>query len=168
MTGPAGRLSIELVPATAWWSNVRSNVSRTDWEKCKRYAKAKTDGVCIICGSAGQQQGYRHAVDAHEIWEYDDERRIQTLVDIVPLCPRCHACKHLGRTRAVSDRYQWERIIGHFQWVNDWPDERVERYIDLIFKIHKARSRLSWRLDISWLERELGIVAPPLDRSNVR
>ena len=154
-----GRLSIELVPETAFWKNVRSHVTKAQWEVCKTYAKWKTDAenpYCIVCGQTGFHQGRRHAVEAHEIWHYNDEEGIQTLVDIVPLCPRCHQCKHLGRTRAVSTPEQWARVIEHFQKVNDWGDDRTMKYIETVFEIWRLRSQVAWELDISWL-KNLGI-----------
>jgi hypothetical protein len=151
------RLTVELVPRTAWWSNVRSNVSRSEWEKCKRYAKAKStlDGqpVCAICSGSGLEQGRKYPVEAHEIWHYDDDRQIQTLVDIIPLCPRCHQCTHLGRTRETSNPRQWAEVIEHLQEVNGWPDWKVERYVLLMFKIWEVRSQMQWSLDVSFLER---------------
>jgi len=151
------RLSCELVPQTAWWSNVRSNVSRASWEKCKAYSKTKTNGVCIICGQTGMQQGWRYPVEAHEVWQYDDDNLVQTLVDIVPLCPRCHQCKHIGRSRENMDRQQWAQLIDHFRAVNNWDDWRVERYLKLMFQIWELRSGMEWRLDVSFLEREVGL-----------
>lgn len=146
-------LTLELVPATAWWSNVRSNVSRAEWEICKAYSYTKrVNGGCIVCGGKGS----RHATEAHEIWAYDDDNQIQTLVDIVPLCPTCHQVKHLGRTRAVSSRAEWERVIAHLQRVNNWQDHQVVQSVELAFAIWEARSQMEWGLDISFLTR-LGI-----------
>lgn len=146
-------LTVELVPKTAWWDNVRSHVSRADWDKCKAYAKAKTNDHCIICGQQGKNQGRKHNTECHEIWEYDDTENIQTLVDIWPLCPLCHQVKHLGRTRHFATPDSWERVINHFQKVNGWPDWRVERYLELVFMIWDLRSRQQWKLDISLLGR---------------
>ena len=145
------RLKIELVPETAWWSNVRSNVSRAEWELCKRYAKAKTNAVCIICGDSGLNQGWRYAVEAHEIWDYDDDDQVQTLVDIDPLCPRCHQCKHLGRSRSTMDLREWTQLIEHFQKVNDYTDWDTERAIVLAFKQHHDRGTMPWTLEVGFL-----------------
>lgn len=141
-------LTIELVPATAWWSNVRSNVTSTEWSKCKRYSRAKTPGgACIICGGVGP----RYPSEAHEIWHYDDARGIQTLIDIWPLCPLCHQVKHLGRTRMHATPRQWARVIGHLQRVNAWPDWKVEKAVQLAFEIWELRSQTQWKLDVSFL-----------------
>lgn len=147
------RLTVELVPRTAWWSNVRSNVTRAEWEKCKAYARNQTGGTCLICRSTGHQQGRRHAVEADEIWHYDDDKQIQTLVGIRPLCPMCHAVKHLGRTRQVSSPEQWARVIDHMCWVNgrEWTVTYLDRYLEIVFAIWEARSELEYSLDVSFL-----------------
>lgn len=152
-------LTCELVPKTAWWSNVRSNVSRADWEKCKTYSKSKTAGVCIICGGVGD----RWPTEAHEIWGYDDARKIQTLVDIWPLCTPCHQVKHLGRTRAVSNLQQWTRVIEHMLRVNRWDGALLEEYVDHVFDVWERRSRYEWTLDISFLDT-IGVVVSQSER----
>lgn len=153
MTEP--RLSCELVPSTAWWSNVRSEVSRAEWEKCKAYSKTKTNGTCIICGGVGD----RWPTEAHEIWEYADDRFIQTLVDIWPLCTVCHQVKHLGRTRQVSNPEQWARVIEHMQRVNGWSDVELERYVLSVFEKHRWRSQFRWTLDLRFLAT-IGLEVP--------
>ena len=141
-------LTIELVPATAWWSNVRSNVTAAEWSICKAYSRAKTEGgCCIVCGGVGP----RYPSEAHEIWHYDDARGIQTLVDIIPLCPLCHQVKHLGRTRKFATERQWARVIKHFQTVIGWPDWKVEKAVKLAFQIWELRSQQEWKLDVSFL-----------------
>lgn len=157
-------LTIELVPETAWWSNVRSNVTRAQWEKCKAYARAKTDRgnglpTCYICGQNGIDQGWRYPVEAHEIWEYDEDECKQTLVDIWPLCPMCHKVKHLGRTRNESSPEQWARVIDHLAHVNNWSGWQVEKYVMLQFQIWRLRSQMKWALDVSFLNDvlELGL-----------
>jgi hypothetical protein len=161
------RLTVELVPRTAWWTNVRSNVTRAEWEKCKTYAKAQSHfpgrpdlPTCLICGSNGTTQGRRHRVEADEIWDYDDDHQLQTLVGIRPLCPMCHSVKHLGRTRQVSSPEQWARVIEHIEWVNgrEWTETYLEDYLEIVFAIWEARSQMEWRLDISFLTR-IGISA---------
>lgn len=147
------RLTVELVPRTTWWTNVRSKISRSEWEKCKNYSKAKTNGMCILCGGSGLQQGRRYATEAHEVWSYDDTNKIQTLVDIVPICPRCHQVKHLGRSRATMDPHQWAAVIQHFMDVNEMYDERIDEYLMDAFSVWERRSQFRWKLDVSLLER---------------
>jgi hypothetical protein len=141
------RLSVELVPATAWWTNVRSNVTRAQWEKCKNVVKARSGSRCEICGGRGS----RYPVDCHEIWSYDDETQVQTLVGLIALCPRCHEVKHLGRAFATGNA---QRAIEHLMTVNGWSPEFTEDYIVACFALHEARSQVQWTLNIDYLYSE--------------
>lgn len=146
------RLAIELVPSTAWWSNVRSNVTRAQWERCKNFVKNRSENRCEICGG----QGRRWPVECHEIWAYDDERRIQTLVDLIALCPSCHEVKHIGRAFAVGNG---QRALEHLCRINGWSLAHAEAYINVQLEIWELRSTHPWRLDISFLGT-LGIEPP--------
>lgn len=155
------KLTIELVPKTAWWSNVRSNVTRAEWEVCKQYVRRRSLGFCEICGG----QGPRHPVECHEIWEYDDDKHIQTLVDLIALCPPCHQAKHYGRSEVVMEPWQLAKLNAHIMKVNGWRQwSTLEDYRDLTFKIWWLRSQHDWELDISFLGL-LGIKAEVEDRS---
>ena len=88
------RLTIELVPRTSWYSNVRSNVSEAEWDRLRRPVYHRAGSRCEICGGRGQ----KHPVECHEVWLYDDAAGIQRLVDLIALCPSCHGVKHLGRS----------------------------------------------------------------------
>lgn len=145
------RLSIELVPATCWYTNVRSNVSRKDWERCKDFVKERSGRRCEICGGVGS----RYPVDCHEIWAYDDERQVQTLVGLIALCPACHEVKHLGRAMRLGNG---DRAIAHLCRVNGWSPTRAEAYCMKVFQIWRLRSQMQWTLDISYL-KQLGIEA---------
>ena len=151
------RLAVELVPSTAWWSNVRSNVTRREWEICKLFVRRRSDDHCEICGG----QGSRHSVECHEIWHYDDERQIQTLVGLIALCPRCHEVKHIGRALALGN---WSRALTHLATVNGWSIEHADRYVALQLEIHALRSTHQWALDISYLNK-LGLNPTVKDRA---
>ena len=138
------RLSVELVPRTAWYTNVRSNVSRKDWEKCKDFVKERSGSRCEICGGRGK----RYPVDCHEVWHYDDELQIQTLVDLIALCPACHEVKHLGRAMGMGNG---ERAIAHLCKINNWSPDYAEAYCMRVLEIWELRSNVSWELDISFL-----------------
>ncbi len=92
------KLTIELVPKTAWFSNVRDHVSPSEWLKLSRGIIEEADYHCRICGS----QGKKHRVECHEIWSYDDTAKLQKLAGLIALCPACHRVKHIGRTSEVG------------------------------------------------------------------
>lgn len=138
------RLTIELVPSTAWYSNVRSVVTSTQWEKCKRFVSERSGRRCEVCGGRGP----KWPVECHEIWAYDDVRHIQKLEGLIALCPPCHEVKHIGRAQAVGNL---ERAIKHLMRVNGWRRSDAEFYIEASMEIWAARSCHEWSLDLDYL-----------------
>lgn len=144
-------LTIELVPRTAWYKNVRANVPKAVWEKLKQVIFERAQQRCEICGGRGR----RWPVECHEIFAYDDERHIQKLVRLIALCPACHEVKHIGlagiRGKAAAAR-------AHLVKVNNWSSEDAELYIEACFEIWHQRSCHQWSLDLSYL-KQFGIQA---------
>jgi hypothetical protein len=154
------RLSIELVPRTCWYSNVRSNVSAADWEKCKQFVRKRSGDRCEVCGGKGP----KWPVECHEIWDYDDDESRQTLMGLIALCPDCHEVKHIGRVSVTEGPPGIVRCLEHLGRVNGWDLETCEAYVKNEFHIHALRSLSEWELDVSWLSF-LGIETGDLDRS---
>lgn len=140
------KLSIELVPATCWFSNVRSVVSKTQWDKIRKQVYAKAKHVCQICGGVG----FRHPVECHEIWSYDDQNQIQKLEGMIALCPDCHRVKHFGFARTQG---KGKQAFRHLIKVNKLTNQKAEQYLQEVFEIWYQRSQKSWMLDISHLSQ---------------
>jgi hypothetical protein len=155
-------LTVELVPSTAWYANVRTLVPARDWAVCKKVTSERAGARCEVCGG----RGTRWPVECHEIWEYDDEKHIQTLVGLIALCPMCHAVKHIGRQFAIGRAHY---AIMHLSKVNNWGEEDVEAYLEHCFEQHAFRSRFQWELDVSYLAT-LGLKVPtkPTEAPNGR
>jgi hypothetical protein len=110
------RLTIELVPETAWFRNLRSEISGEAWDKIRKDCYKNAGYVCEICGGVGQ----RHPVECHEIWEYDDGDKRQILRGVIALCPSCHEVKHIGLTQM---RGGLDRAVSHMAEVNGWGND---------------------------------------------
>ena len=146
---PRPLLTIELVPETCWFSNVRSEVTEEDWGKLKRLTFQKAGDRCQICGGRGRQW----PVECHELWHYDDEHRRQTLTGLLALCPACHEVKHMG---LAGVRGRAEIAARHLAAVNGWSARETDQYVTSQFSVWKRRSQYQWQLNIRWLE-QLGI-----------
>ena len=83
------KLTIELVPASSWNQNLRSLLKPQMWKNLREEVYKKYNYKCSICNSGGR-------LHAHEVWEYDDENHIQKFVDLIAICSKCHAIKHIG------------------------------------------------------------------------
>lgn len=151
------KLEVELVPSTCWWSNVRSNISRADWEKCKRFVRQRSGDRCEICGG----RGWKWPVECHETWFYDDDQHVQVLIGLIALCPQCHEVKHIGRAEVMGNK---ARAIAHLAKVNGWTTEMAETYVQWAMELWALRSTERWSLDVTFLTL-LGIEVPEaLDR----
>lgn len=138
------KLRVELVPNTCWLSNVRSYVSDHFWRKLSKEISEDSRQRCMVCGGRGR----RHAVECHEAWYYDEQRRVQLLMRLDALCPMCHAIKHLGRTIQQGNR---QMALDWLAKVNGWEEQTTMRYVDAVFAQWRARSEVEWTLDLSVL-----------------
>jgi len=142
------KLTIELVPSSSWNQNLRSLLKPQMWERLRKEIYKKFNYKCAICRSGGK-------LHAHEVWEYDDENHIQKLVDIIALCSKCHAVKHVGLAgiQASEGKLNFENLVKHFMKVNNCDRETFEKHRDKAFNKFEERSRYDWSLDISSLKR---------------
>jgi hypothetical protein len=68
------KLSIELVPSTSWYSNLRGKMEQQDWDKVRENIYKVFDYKCGICGNKGR-------LHCHEIWEYEERTQKSNLKD---------------------------------------------------------------------------------------
>ena len=144
------RLTVELVPSTCWYTNVRSNVSKAVWDGLRRQVAAEAGQRCEICG----ERGRRWPVECHEVWHYDDDTKVQRLERLVALCPACHEVKHAG---LASKRGRLEAVITRLATVNGWTVDDAALYLEAVFEQWAGRSRHQWTLDISVLQSRYGV-----------
>lgn len=148
------KLTIELVPTTAWFKNVRSEVTPKQWDILRRACYSQANYRCEICNGRGK----KWPVECHEIWQYHDDTHVQMLLGLIALCPACHEVKHIGRAQATG---HGTRALKHLQKVNGWTKLKAEAYIQDCYKVWNERSEFEWILDISWLEPKSGRSHPP-------
>lgn len=140
------KLTIELIPKTSWFSNVRSAVSKAEWDKIRKQVYEKAYYVCEICGDIGPH----HPVEAHEIWEFNDKKLTQTLIGMIALCPNCHLVKHMGFANISGKR---NIATNHFIKVNNLKKDEAQILINDAFVLWKKRSQFIYKLDISYLKK---------------
>lgn len=140
------RLTIELVPSSAWYTNVRSSVTPAEWNLIRLITYKKAHYHCEICGG----QGTRQLVDCHEKWLYDDEKKIQQLISMIALCPSCHEVKHRG---FANMRGRGEIADAHLANINGWSPEITSAYVKLSFFQWRIRSGYHWQLELDHLNQ---------------
>ena len=139
------KLQIELVPDGCWYSNLRSILSKTQWDFLKSDAKNRANGRCMICGCKTNH------LEAHEKWSYDRNTRTQKLEDIVAVCKDCHSVIHIGRTQLKGDV---ERAENHFMKVNKCSYVEMRKVMGIANEEHIKNNQISeWLLDLSFLKK---------------
>ena len=142
------KVLLELIPKTCFYSNVRTLLPTKYWNLLRKESYRLADNKCEICKQTGKEQGYRHNVECHEIWEYNDELKVQKLLGLISLCPKCHQVKHFGRATAIGKQAE---VLKHMEDVNSWTHKQCVDHLAETTIIHKERSKYKWRLDLGIL-----------------
>ncbi len=155
------RLNLELVPASMWGKNVRAAISRENWDALRwgfgatkikpKFMKLnlpfpdwQAQIECVICGAKDE------SLELHEQWQYDDERFVQRLTGLIPICQDCHLSMHLGRATQLG---MGDRAQHHLAKVNQWTVQQTEKHVKEAFEKWMLRSKKQYSLDISWVNQ---------------
>ena len=139
------KLTFELVPDGCWYSNLRSILSKAQWDFLRADAKERSNYRCAICGKKTPM------LEAHERWTYDEENKTQIFTDIIAVCKDCHSVIHIGRTSLCGDI---KRAEDHYMKVNK---ATYSEYCHALGKANETHKRLNkideWKLDLTYLKR---------------
>lgn len=104
------KLKIELLPKGAWGNDFSRTLSKKDWDTLRNKCYEIANGKCCICGYETND------LNAHEVWDFNITNKIQTLVDIIALCNRCHGVIHMRNSQRMG---YGENAKNHFMKVNN-------------------------------------------------
>jgi 5-methylcytosine-specific restriction endonuclease McrA len=138
------KLTVELVPKTVWGANLSQRLPRKEWDRLRHIAYDQADDRCEVCGGTGTNG----RLECHEVWDYDDENRIQRLVRLCALCPACHQVKHIGRARAYGRE---DEARAHLAETNGWTGTQALRYVEEQGALWLQRSHHQWTLNLDAL-----------------
>ncbi|WP_313552451.1 hypothetical protein [Pseudomonas sp.] len=133
-------LYVDLVPASAWYSNLRSELHPNEWREVKRFVARRAGHRCQICGGVGP----KWPVECHEHWRFDEGTGIQTLVGLEALCPACHESTHIGYAR---ERGRFKEASEHLMQVNSWSNDELHRHLRATWHVYERLSLQPWLLD---------------------
>jgi 5-methylcytosine-specific restriction endonuclease McrA len=139
------RLSVELVPSSAWQNNLRSILKPGMWEELRKKVYQKGNFKCAVCNSIS-------ILHAHEVWHFDDENKIQILSDVIPLCYMCHMVKHIGYGSLTGGKQLNEKLIKHFMKVNKCERLDFQKHFKKVTGKFNERSNYEWQLDLQKLK----------------
>lgn len=139
------KLKFELVPDSCWYSNLRSLLSKKEWDYIRHDAYDRANGKCMICGRKVTR------LEAHERWEYDMENAVQKLTDVIAVCSMCHSAIHIGRSQLIG---RGEIAENWYMKVNGVKYYELRADLGEANELHKKRNLIpEWKLDLSYLKR---------------
>jgi hypothetical protein len=142
-------LFVDLIPRSCWFSNVRTCILVSDWDKLRHYVYERVNYVCECCLINTKESNENGNLEAHERWEYDDVNKIQTLKRIVALCHQCHQTTHIGLAGIKGKK---DEAVAHLKKVRNFTDVECEIHIKNAFSLWSERNKYNWDLDLSLIE----------------
>lgn len=139
-----------MVPSSSWNVNLRSLLSRQEWDVFRRDVYRKAGYVCEVCGGKGR----RHPVECHEVWKFDLKRGVQVLAGAVALCPACHEVKHIG---LATVRGRFVQACAHMKRVNGITEAEAVQVVAESYARWKMLSAREWKMDVSWIDGFKGV-----------
>lgn len=104
------KLTITMLPKGAWNNDLSKTLPKQDWEKLRDFALKRAGGRCEICGYKTND------LDVHEEWEFNIEKKTQTLKQVLAICSKCHGVKHFKNSVRLG---YGEQAAEHFIKVNN-------------------------------------------------
>jgi len=130
------KITAQMVPAPLWGISAAKLCS--DWSLIRTYYIPSLNTRCFHCG--------RRAANCHEVWYYDDKNGIALLSEMRPICHKCHAVVHWGRTVTVGDAGE---AFMHILSVNGWTREQANNMLAKAWSDWENRSFAHWKVLVS-------------------
>lgn len=140
-------LFVHLVPRSCWFTNVRSCVNPTDWERLRRPILRRAGHWCEACGY-GEDRGTGRWMEVHERWHYDQHAGAQALRRLICLCSPCHLVTHF-RYASVTGRS--EQAFAHLRRVTGMDNVHARAHVYAAENLWIERSARTWTLDLTML-----------------
>jgi hypothetical protein len=84
----------------------------------------------------------------HEVWQYDDNKHIRKLIEIIPLCKLCHWVKHAILTKGRAGiNVDFPQVGRQFMKVNKCSHKIFFSELDKAKEECEERSNYDWEND---------------------
>lgn len=138
------KIKFGLIPQNMWYCNLRHLLSKKDWDIIRKKAYSLANGKCMICERKVKR------LEAHELWEFDENTKAQKLKDIIAICPLCHMTIHIGHSELIG---KGPICLKHYCDVNKCSKEECIKDYKEEIKLWEHRNTINWNLDISYLDK---------------
>ena len=138
-------LFVDLIPETSWFRNVRAVVDPRDWDRLRQMVYRRAGSRCETCGAEGDKAAGIY-LEAHERFDYDGIRGIQTLRRLICLCTACHTTTHIG---LAGLRGLGAAAEAHLRQVTGMTQAQADDHIETAFALWNMRNHVEWVLNLS-------------------
>lgn len=106
------RLALEPRPISTWGLTLANRLEPSEWRAIRNKVLKDAEYACEICGENALH------LHCHEMWAFDDRKKIQRLVGLKCVCETCHDVIHFGRSRHVYKKNYVQVLIRHWCKIN--------------------------------------------------
>lgn len=128
------KLTIEPRPVSTWGITLANRLDKKEWDEIRHKVYFEANYACQICGRTDSK------LFCHEVWRFDDRRRIQQLAGFECLCEPCSDVKHFGRSSQVYGGAYQKKLTEHWCRVNGKTRADFERHLAEIRTINRKRA----------------------------
>lgn len=132
------KLSIDLLPKGAWNNDFSRTLLKNDWDLLRNECYRKANGKCQICSIATKD------LNAHEVWDFNIEKKTQTLKDIIGICNKCHSVIHYKNSERLGFANNAKQ---HFMKVNNCSELEFAKNLALaLIKFEEKNKIYRWKI----------------------
>ena len=150
------KLELHLIPQSSFYQNVRKLLG-SRWDTLSRQVRSERDFTCEICGTKPKSTKDVHL---HELWSFDDDKKVQKLIGFQCVCVDCHNVHHWGLSQIRG--LNMNILMNHACKVNKCDSVTFKDYVYKSFADWQKRSQIQWTLDMSELEELCKVIQCPL------
>jgi len=144
-------LFVDLIPATLWFTNVRSAVSERDWFRIRQMVYRRAGLRCEACGTEADKAAGL-LLECHERFAYRAQAGaasgVQVLQRLICLCSACHRVTHFGWTEMEGPQAQ-QAAMAHLMTVTGMDGQQAAEHVEAAFQLWASRSERAWTVDLS-------------------
>lgn len=132
------KLSINMLPKGAWNNDFSKTLTKKDWDKLRSFALKRANGKCEICGYKTDE------LDVHEEWEFNLQKKSQSLKYIKAICSHCHGVKHFKNSVRLGFG---EDAKKHFLKVNNASEMQFASHLNKALLEYEQRNKIfRWKI----------------------
>jgi hypothetical protein len=136
------KLAIEPRPSSTWGVTLASLLPRDHWKELRFQVYREANYTCSICGA-------KHLpIHAHEVWAFDDRKKLQKLADVICVCTMCHNVIHFGRSSQVYPKNYIKELVEHWCKVNRRTKEDFLKYQQDIKRLNIKRANTYYTVKV--------------------